>query len=116
MVDLRALRTERLSWRLTSKIIIFIFHLMEYTWSPEKRLANLKKHGLDFADVGRVFSGHTLTRQDHRFAYGEARFSTIGLIGDAVVVIAHTESVDEIRVISMRRAERHEREKYFASI
>jgi len=98
------------------KIIIFILCFMEFTWNPEKRLANLKKHGLDFADAERVFSSHTLTRPDQRFAYGEARFSTIGLLVDAVVVIGHTESSDEIRVISMRKAERHEREKYFASI
>jgi len=87
---------------------------MDFIWDPEKRLANLKKHGLDFADAERVFSGHTLTRQDQRFIYGEVRFSTMGLLGDAVVVVAHTESDDEIRVISMRKAVRHEREKYFA--
>jgi len=65
---------------------------MEFTWDPEKRLANLKKHGLDFSDAEKVFSGYTLTLQDHRFAYSEARFSTIGLLKDVVVVIAHTET------------------------
>jgi len=93
-----------------------MFGFVEFTWNPKKRLTNLKKHGLDFTDAKRVFSGHTLTRLDHRFAYDEARFSTMGLLGDVVVVIAHTETDDEIRVISMRKAERHEREKYFAYI
>ena len=86
---------------------------MEFTWNPDKRLANIRKHGLDFSDAERVFSGHTLTNQDHRFDYCEARFSTMGLLGDTVVVIAHTESDDNIRIISMRKAVRHEREKYF---
>ena len=86
---------------------------MEFTWNPDKRLANIRKHGLDFSDAERVFSGHTLTSRDHRFDYYEARFSTMGLLGDAVVVIAHTESDDNIRIISMRKAVRHEREKYF---
>ena len=89
---------------------------MEFTWNPQKRLANLKKHGLDFSDARRVFSGHTLTRPDHRFAYDEARFPTIGLLADKVVVIAHTEKEDEIRIISTRKAVRHERENYFASL
>lgn len=89
---------------------------MEFTWDPEKRLSNLRKHGLDFAEAERVFSGQTLTIPDRRFAYGEARFSTMGLMGDAVVVIIHAETDDEIRVISMRKAERHEREKFFAHI
>jgi len=89
---------------------------MEIAWNQEKRLGNLRKHGLDFADAERVFSGYTLTRPDHRFAYGEARFSTMGLLRDMVVVIAHTETDEEIHVISMRKAERHEREKYFESV
>jgi uncharacterized protein len=47
---------------------------------------------LDFGDAPQVFSGATLTRPDDRFAYGEARFSTVGLLGLDVVVIAHTET------------------------
>jgi uncharacterized DUF497 family protein len=88
---------------------------MEFTWNPEKRLANLKKHGLDFSDAEQVFSGHTQTFPDGRFAYGEMRYITVGLLGGAVVAIAHTETEDEIRIISMRKAERYERELYFAT-
>ncbi len=87
---------------------------MNFTWIPVKRAANLIKHGLDFAEAERVFAGHTLTRPDARFAYSEARFSTMGLLG--VEVIAHTETDDSIHIISMRKAERHERKHYFASL
>ncbi|HSQ06710.1 MAG TPA: BrnT family toxin [Chromatiaceae bacterium] len=52
----------------------------------------LGMHGLDFADAPQVFSGTTLTRPDDRFAYGEARVSTVGLLCLDVVVIAHTET------------------------
>ena len=65
---------------------------MNFTWNDAKRQANLKKHGLDFADASLVFAGHTLTRPDTRFSDGEARFSTGGLPGVDVVVIAHTET------------------------
>jgi uncharacterized DUF497 family protein len=75
----------------------------------------LKKHGLDFADAERVFSGRTQSFPDNHFAYGEMRFITVGLLGDSVVVIAHTESDKEIRIISMPKALRHERELYFAN-
>ena len=54
---------------------------MNFTWNDAKRQANLQKHGLDFVDASRVFAGHTLTRPDTRFSYGEARFSTVGLLG-----------------------------------
>ena len=86
---------------------------MEFTWNPEKRLINLRKHGLDFADAEQVFSGHTLTYHDNRFAYGELRYFTVGLLDGTAVAIAHTESEDEIHIISMRKAERYERERYF---
>jgi len=76
----------------------------------------LNKHELDFADAESVFSGHTLTRPDTRFAYTENRFSTIGLLGFDVVVIAHIETEVEIHIISMRKAERHEQKNYFASL
>jgi uncharacterized DUF497 family protein len=89
---------------------------MRITWNPKKRLTNLRKHGLDFADAERIFSGHTLLRPDRRFDYGEARFSTMGLLGATVVVIAHTESGGKIHIISMRKAERHEQENYFKSL
>jgi len=89
---------------------------MNFTWNNAKRKANLKKHCLDFADAEAVFSGYTLTRPDTRFAYSENRYSTIGLLGVEVVVIAHTETVDEIHIISMRKAERHEQKNYFASL
>ena len=88
---------------------------MNFTWNEAKRKTNLKKHGLDFADSEKV-SGYTLTRPDTRFAYTENRFSTIGLLGVEVVVIAHTETADEIHIISMRKAERHEQKNYFASL
>lgn len=89
---------------------------MNFIWDETKRQANRIKHGLDFSDAERMFAGHTLSRPDTRFAYGEARFSTMGLLGVEVVVISHTETEDTIRVISMRKAERYEREHYFASI
>jgi uncharacterized DUF497 family protein len=88
---------------------------MHFTWNKEKRQANLKKRGLAFADVSRVFAGHTLTRPDTRFTYDVVGFSTVGLLGVEVVMIAHTETEDAIQVISMRKAEHHEREYYFAS-
>lgn len=89
---------------------------MTFTWNEAKRKANLKKHNLDFADAEAVFAGYTLTRPDTRFAYTESRFSTMGLLGVEVVVIAHTETADEIHIISMRKAECHEQKNYFASL
>jgi uncharacterized DUF497 family protein len=89
---------------------------MNVVWDETKRRANLKKHGLDFADAARVLAGITCTFEDARFEYGEQRFVTLGMLHDTVVVIAHTETAREFRVISMRKATRHEQVLYFQNL
>lgn len=88
---------------------------MKFEWDESKRRINLRKHGIDFADCPMVFAGRCMTIADDR-DYDEPRFLTIGLLGDVVVVIAHTECADRIRIISARKADRHERENYFQEI
>jgi uncharacterized DUF497 family protein len=78
------------------------------TWHEPKRQANLVKHGYDFADAHKVFAGPTLTLEDARDYGGEQRFNTTGFLETAIVTLSHTETDDEIHVISMRKAEPHE--------
>ncbi len=71
---------------------------------------------MDFADAEIIFAGATFTFEDDRFDYGELRFITMGLLRGMVVVIAHTEQEETIRVISMRKANKHEQEIYFQNL
>ncbi len=90
---------------------------MRYTHDPKKRAANLKKHGYDFEDAPQVIeSGHTVTFEDRRFDYDEQRFITLGVLRGNVVVIATAETDEEIRMISMRKAERNEEEIYYRNL
>lgn len=89
---------------------------MKIVWDEPKRRSNLRKHGLDFTDAAEAFAGITCTMEDSRFDYGEQRFVTLGMIRDTVVVIAHTETPSEIRIISMRKATRNEQSAYFENI
>ncbi len=86
---------------------------MKFTWDEKKRKTNLAKHGLDFTDAKRVFTGATFTFNDDRFDYGEQRYITMGILKGFVVVIAHTETAEVIRIISMRKANKHEQKIYF---
>ncbi len=90
--------------------------LVRIEWDEAKRQTNLRKHGLDFADAEAVFDGHTTTFEDVRADYGERRFLSFGLLAGRVVVIAHSEQEDVIRIISMRKASKHERKSYFSQI
>jgi uncharacterized DUF497 family protein len=89
---------------------------MRFTWSERKRAINLKEHGLDFIDAPRVFEGLTFSYEDDRFAYGEQRFITLGLLAGVPVSIAHTESDDEIRIISFRKATGREARRFFNEV
>ncbi len=89
---------------------------MRFSWSERKRAVNLKEHGLDFVDAPRVFERLTFTYEDDRFAYGEQRFITLGLLAGVPVSIVHTETDDEIRIISFRKATDREARRFFSEV
>jgi uncharacterized DUF497 family protein len=88
-----------------------------YEWDAAKNLANLAKHGVDFADAVAVFEDDlALTRPDPD-ARGERRFLTLGV--DAFgrhLVVVFTERGARIRIISARPATKQERKNYEAGI
>lgn len=92
------------------------FGPMEFTWSETKRAANLKAHGIDFVDAPLVFEGMTFTFEDDRFSYGEQRFVTLGLLAGIPVSVVHTESENEIRIISFRKATKREAQIYLDEV
>ncbi len=86
---------------------------MHFSFDPAKQSSNLKKHGLDLADAqGVIESGETVTFEDRRFAYEEERFVTLGPLDGVLVLIVTAETEEHIRVISMRKADRHEQGIY----
>ena len=89
---------------------------VSFTWSESKRASNLKTHELDFAEAELVFQGLTLTVRDSRFQYQEIRFMTLGLLHGLNVTIVHTESENEIRIISFRKSTPKESKNYFNEI
>jgi len=92
-------------------------HAMLFTWDEKKRRSNIKKHGIDFACAAEIFSGPSFTWEDSRFDYGEQRWITMGLLGSLVVVlVVHTETEEEIHVISIRKADKDEQALFFSNI
>ena len=85
---------------------------MSFEWDPKKAAANLRKHGVRFADAFSVFEDErALTVVDE--VAGEERWGTIGMdsIGRIVVVI-YTWRNQRVRIISVRRATARERRQY----
>ncbi len=89
-------------------------------WDEAKRVANIRKHNIDFADLLEVFESETATDVDNRFDYAEPRFRSLGLFLGKVITVIHTETIigadTFIRLISARRADKYEQEYYFKNI
>lgn len=84
-----------------------------YTWDEAKRKYNLRKHKLDFADAHSAFEGQPVTYEDTRYRYDEQRFNTLGMLHEEVVIVSYTEHDDEIRIITFRRADKHETIRFY---
>lgn len=88
---------------------------MTTTWDEPKRLANLAKHGLDFADFDSCFDGETALAVPTRPSRtGRSRYLLIGeWNGDRVVaVIASPLGTEALSLVSLRYADPEERESY----
>ena len=87
---------------------------MQIEWDERKNIVNIRKHGLDFADAQEVFDGPMLVKMDTRMNYGEDRWIGLGNLHGIVVVLVYTESEDSdvIRILSIRKATKNEREYY----
>ena len=86
---------------------------MDYEWDPRKAATNLQKHGVSFADAVSVFSDEFALTAADDFAE-EERFVTLGTdaFGRLLVVIYTWRGEQIIRIISARKATRHERTQY----
>ena len=83
---------------------------MKIIWDEPKRLANLDKHGLDFADLDETFFDDALIIPSHNKS---KRWIAIGVSIQGVVVVVFARLGREgISVISMRPASRNERKLY----
>ncbi len=82
-----------------------------FEWDENKRLQNLAKHQLDFAEGYVVFESFHVFGQV-RTVDGELRQLVTGRFEDLYVTIVFTIRDGSTRLISMRRARREEREHY----
>ncbi len=81
-------------------------------WDDRKREQNLDKHGVDFLDAALIFENPILTMEDTREDYGEVRFISLGMVGDVIYAVIHTERAGKPRLISAWKGGRIEHERY----
>jgi uncharacterized protein len=88
---------------------------LTFEWNPDKATANLRKHGVDFAEATTVFRdtlSSTIPDPDHSKP-GEIRELTIGLSHRyRLIVVAYCKRGRNIRIVTARPATRRERKAY----
>ena len=87
---------------------------MQFEWDPDKAARNVEKHGVSFEEAVTVFYDPLATTfPDPDHSLGEARFITVGYSAHGrVLVVAHAERGDIIRIISARLATAREIRQY----
>ncbi len=95
--------------------------MLRFEWDQAKNETNKRKHDIDFETARLVFDDPLCLTFVERVSGAEERWHAIGAIENIVVlVVVHTyreENSDEaIRIISARRATRHERKLYAQAI
>ncbi len=84
----------------------------DFEWNEAKNRLNIAKHGIDFADVPRMFERSALVRRDDRREYDEERWIALGDLDGGVIVAVYTRRGSRLRIISARKANRRERTIY----
>ena len=95
--------------------------MLRFDWDRTKNETNRSKHGIDFETARLVFDDPFCLTFVERVSGGEERWHAIGAIENIMVlVVVHTyreeHSHEVIRIISARRATRHERKLYAQAI
>lgn len=87
---------------------------MHFEWNATKAADNLAKHGVSFEEAATALRDPlSMTAVDPDHSLDEERFITFGLsTRGRLVVVAHTDRDDIIRIISARRVTRTERKIY----
>ena len=87
---------------------------MEFEWDPSKAAENRRKHGVSFNEAASVFGdslGATASDPDH--SADEHRHITVGVSSSGrLLMVAHLDRDDRIRIISARKLTRSERKAY----
>jgi uncharacterized DUF497 family protein len=87
---------------------------VRFEWNARKAAANLRKHDVSFDEAASVFFDPlSATGDDPDHSFDERRFVTFGISSAGrLLVVAHVQDEDVIRIVTARHATRAERKLY----
>lgn len=88
----------------------------QFEWDGAKAQNNLAKHGVSFeAAAGVFFDVFAFDQVDLESEPGEVRYIITGMVNGVPLTVVYTERGDQIRIISARKATKHEQKEYYRS-
>jgi uncharacterized protein len=87
---------------------------VNFEWDPRKAAQNRKKHGVSFHEAATIFGDPVaVTYHDPDHSVTEDRFVTVGTsTSGRVLIVAHTDRGESVRIISARKTTKRERAHY----
>ena len=86
---------------------------MDFEWDENKNALNIRKHGVSFEVAQGVFDDENQIEEiDDLVFYGEERCIMIGLVEGMLLRVVFTMRGNRTRIISARRASKHEQQDY----
>ncbi len=98
--------------KLTILVSVYTIIKVKIEFDPAKDERNSEKHGVSLGMAGQFELDTAVIRMDWRKDYGELRFNALGYIGQRLYHMTFTLRGDAIRVISLRKANRREIQRY----
>jgi hypothetical protein len=88
--------------------------VLEFEWDNHKASLNYRKHGVSFDEAKTIFDDPLfITLLDEEHSFDEERYITLGISHlNHLLLAAHTERNEQIRLISARKATAQERRFY----
>ena len=88
----------------------------QFEWDSAKAESNLVRHGVSFQAASGVFEDvFAFERCDFVSEPGESRYVITGTVNDIILTVVYKERGERTRIISARRATKHEQEDYYRS-
>jgi uncharacterized DUF497 family protein len=85
-----------------------------FDWDNPKAATNWRDHGVTFDQAIKAFRDpFAIEEIDDREDYGEERINLLGMCNGVILHVTYTERGEHIRIISARRAQRHEQDHYY---
>jgi uncharacterized DUF497 family protein len=87
---------------------------LEFEWDDRKAAQNVRDHGVSFAQAAWAFRDpFAVEWVDLRKAYSEERIILLGMYKSQILSVVYTEREHRVRIISARRATKHEQDTYY---